>query len=334
MRLIPLFLLMTLVGAAEDPHSDLAARAAAALRTETLTIRGRGDWFFTPQELAHYGSAAGYWNAAPTDPKAASPLEVIAAFKDNLATVGVELILVPVPGKLALHPEELDPPLAAPTGPRLDSEERAFYDALEKRGVTVVDLTPVFAQLKAAGIAPYCRQDSHYSPAGQQAAAAAVAAVITAKPWCGELPKEKVETRAETVEVNGDLALLAGEPLPPREKLTVRQVLVAGAFADDATLAERRRASPLVLIGDSHCLVYGDRTDLLADHANFANQLTAETGLLVDTAANRGSGINAPRLELLRRKDRMAGKKCVVWLFTGRLFTQATETWKVLNIIR
>lgn len=333
---LPTALLLTVAAclpAEEAFRADLAARAAAAAAAQTLAIRGQADWFFVPQELAHYGAPTGWGSAVPADPKQTSPLEAIAACKDNLATAGVELILVPVPGKAVLHPEALAPPLAPPAG-RLDAEERAFYDALQQRGVTVVDLTPEYARLKAAGSDPFCRQDSHFSPAGQQAAAAAVAALIKARPWYAALPKVQVATANVEVSVNGDLALLAGEPLPAKERLTVRQVTVGGTFADDAALADQRRAAPLVLIGDSHCLVYGNAADLLADHAAFGPQLTAETALPVDVVANRGSGLNAPRLELLRRKDRMAGKACVVWLFTARLFTQTTEGWRTLNIIR
>jgi len=335
MRLIlTMAILAATFTAADEVRSDLAARAASAAKSEALTVRGRADWFFVAQELTHYGTAPGWWSAAPADVKASSPLEAIASCKDNLASVGVELILVPVPGKVVLHPGELAPPLTTSADGRIDAEERAFYAALEKRGVTVVDPTAVFARLQAVGTAPFCRQDSHYSPAGQQAVAAAVAALIKGRPWYATLPKVPVETVTTSVLVNGDLALLAGDPLPAKEQFTVRQVKVGAAFADDDALAASRRAAPLLLIGDSHCLVYGDATDLLADHAAFGPQLTAETALFVDVVANRGSGLNAPRLELIRRKDRLAGKKCLVWLFTARLFTQTTETWKVLNIIR
>lgn len=323
---LSLVITAAIANAADPLATELASRAAVSAQA----LRGQADWFFVTKELAHYGSPAGWATAVPATPKASSPLDVIAACRDNLASAGIELVLVPVPGKVVLHAHQLLPPVAVPQG-RLDSAERAFYDALEQRGVTVVDLTPIFAHLKDE---PFCHQDSHYSPAGQQAAAAAVATLIKGRPWYAAQPKLKTSTFSATVAVTGDLAQLAGEPLPAKEQLVVRQVKIGEVFADDETLAAQRRASPIVLMGDSHCLVYGSGGDLLADHAAFGSQLTAETGLPVDVVANRGSGLNAPRIELIRRKDRLAGKTIVVWLFTARLFTQTTESWKVLDLIR
>ncbi len=324
---IQLVALASLAHSVEPIQADLASRATAA---QGSALRGLGDWFFVTREIAHYGSAPGWATAVADGPKASSPLDAIAACRDNLASAGIELVLVPVPGKVVLHAHQLLPPLAA-SPERLDRAERAFYDSLEQRGVTVIDLTPVFAQLKDE---PFCHQDSHYSPAGQQAAAAAVATLIKSRPWYAAQPTQQVTTGNATVAVTGDLAQLAGEPLPAKEQLVVRQVRIGEVFADDESLATQRRASPIVLMGDSHCLVYGSGGDLLADHASFASQLTAETGLHVDVVANRGSGLNAPRIELIRRKDRLAGKTIVVWLFTARLFTQTTESWKVLDLIR
>ncbi|MCE9591434.1 MAG: hypothetical protein K8S99_13015 [Planctomycetes bacterium] len=314
-------------------RAELAARAAELEKQQAAVTRGQDDWLFLPHELAHYGCETDFWTVKPPNPKQVNPMDAIVAFKDNLAMAGVELILVPVPGKVVIYSERLVPPLAAPSGTRLDAMERRFYDALAARGVTVVDMTPEFMELKAKGVAPFCRQDSHYSPAGQQAVARTIAALIRGRPWYAGAAKVTVGTSDLGVEVTGDLALLAKADVP-KERLTVRQVKVGGAFINDPELDGPRRASPLVLIGDSHCLVYGDRVDLLADNADLGAQLTAETALLVDVVANKGSGVNAPRITLLNRKDKMAGKRCVVWVFSARSFTRAVENWRTINVVR
>lgn len=318
----------------EGIRKDLASRYAELQRGQITVVRGRDGWFFLPHELAHYGSLEAFWATPPTsNAKQVNPMDAIVAFKDNLAAAGVELVLVPVPGKVVLHPEQLDPPLSLPDGVRLDQLERRFYDEIESRGVTVLDLTPAFATLKAAGTAPFCRQDSHYSPAGQRAVAQAVAALVRSRGWYADTQKVDIKTIDTAVDVNGDLVRLA-QVETPTEHLVVRQVLIDGDFADAPRHEAMRRASPLVLIGDSHCLVYGDRAELLADHADLSLQITAETSLPVDVVANKGSGINAPRISLLSRKDNLAGKRCVVWVFSARSFTRALENWRVIKVVR
>ena len=66
----------------------------------------------------------------------------------------------------------------------------------------------------------------------------------------------------------------------------------------------------------------------LADQARARNWAFA-----VDVVGVRGSGATPARINLLRRKDNMAGKKLVIWCFSAREFTEATGGWRLVPVI-
>ena len=111
---------------------------------------------------------------------------------------------------------------------------------------------------------------------------------------------------------------------PGPEKITVQTVSeksTGAAIEPDAN-------SPLLLLGDSHTLIYHD---FLAERAGLLDQLALELGFAPDLIGTRGSGATPVRLNLYRRSLKDAGylakKKVVVWCFAAREFTEATEGW-------
>ncbi|MEP6955403.1 MAG: hypothetical protein ABI883_01150, partial [Chthoniobacterales bacterium] len=86
--------------------------------------------------------------------------------------------------------------------------------------------------------------------------------------------------------------------------------------------------SPLLVLGDSHTLVFHD---FLAERAGLVDQLAEELGFAPDLIGTRGSGATAVRISLYRktRSDPgyLARKKVVVWCFAAREFTEADQGW-------
>jgi hypothetical protein len=330
----------TLVAATTAPAPDLTPlRTALTQQVTALTqanvgaVQGLDGWYFLRQDLAAYRLAQFGQNApATTQPHNANdPLTVLVDFQQQLAKVNITLIVVPVPGKVVLYPDQLQPPLPAlPVGVRMDAAYVQFYNQLAQSGVTVVDLYPEFARLRTAGIAPYCRQDSHWSPAAVETTAQTLADLIKAQPWYAAAPKVKTTTDQVAVTASGDLVTML-KATTPAECFTVRQVQIAERFADADDPASPQ--SPIILMGDSHCLVFGHE-DLLAQHAGLASQLAVTTGIMPDVVAIMGGGINAPRITLARRKDNLAGKKCVIWVFAAHQLHESAEGWKKIPVIR
>src|SRR5882724_10514254 len=130
----------------------------------------------------------------------------------------------------------------------------------------------------------------------------------------------------------GDLGTLLGRDghkLPP-EKIAVQSVSETGTGA----AVQEDPGSPLLLLGDSHTLVYHDR-DFLPVRAGLVDQLALHLGFAPDLIGTSGSGATPVRINLywstVKDPAYLAKKKMVVWCFAAREFTEATEGWaKVL----
>jgi alginate O-acetyltransferase complex protein AlgJ len=183
--------------------------------------------------------------------------------------------------------------------------------------------------LRKAGAESHCKQDSHWSPAATKLAAQSIARAIKGQPWY-VAPKRKIERTEEAIEVQGDLAQLLKDNREPREKLTIERIRLDGNPVMD------HRDSPIILMGDSHTIVYHEPINggIAANDAGLLDHLAAELGIAPDMTGVLGSGANASRITLARRKDNLAGKKCVIWCFAARELTESAQGWLKIPVVR
>lgn len=317
-------------------------KAVAAEKQERSVVTGERGWLFFAPELQSL-SIGPFWgnNAAKVSrsakPEYADPLAAIVDFHEQLQKAGIELLLVPVPAKAAVDPNRLDASIAkgAAGGRRFDPYQRQFYDLLEERGVEILDLLPLF--VKASGDnrpAMYCQTDTHWSGAAVAVAAEAIAERVRKQPWWTALTaseKPDYSTQERAVEISGDLARMLNESQPPSETL---KLIVVGTPGDDSfTPIAPDRQSPILLMGDSHTLVFHDPA-LFATGAGLPDHLALQFGMPVDLIGVRGSGATTTRIELLRRRDNMKGKKLVIWCFSFREFTESFTGWRKVPVLR
>ncbi|HXV64946.1 MAG TPA: hypothetical protein VEK15_29885, partial [Vicinamibacteria bacterium] len=94
-------------------------------------------------------------------------------------------------------------------------------------------------------------------------------------------------------------------------------------------------ASPIVLVGDSHDLVFHGGEDMHAKGSGLVDQLAYELGVPLDLVAVRGSGATPARVNLLRRAQRdpdyWTRKRLLIWCFAAREFTEA-DGWGLVPI--
>ena len=316
-------------------HGECARLAAEAEREGNHTILGRDGWMYFAPELRHLGSGR-FWGQAAArvsraaKPEFADPLPAIVDFHDQLKRAGVELLVVPVPPKAVIYPEHIFPAgMVTESEPRIDMLHQRFYEELRSHGVNVLDLVPVFLEAKA-GKTLYCRQDTHWSGAACIEAARVLKEVIAAEPWYASLTRRKYAAVHGEIEISGDLRSTMSGEAPAKEKVAIRYI--QAAEAGDAEPVAPDPASPVVLLGDSHNLVFHAGGDMHAAGAGLADQLAFELGLPVDLIAVRGSGATPARVNMLRRARNpsyLAGKKIVVWCFSAREFTESTGWMKV-----
>lgn len=316
-----------------------AARSAAASEAETITVVGRDGWLFLGPGLRHLSVAEPFWGASAAKvsraarPEYADPLPAIVDFKTQLDALGIDLLVVPVPDKAVIYPDALDASIR-PGRPRLDAVNASFYAVLRDKNVAVLDLTPAFLAEREASPPPgqplYCRTDTHWSPRACVLTAELIAKVAAGRPWLADVKKTAFVREPRTIEITGDLARALPETADrPSETLTLRVIAAPGPAATRPVADDRD--SPVLLLGDSHCLVFHVGGDMHAESAGLADQLTAELGFAVDVLGVRGSAATAARASLYRRAQAdpqyLARKKLIIWCFAAREFTEA-QGWR------
>ena len=335
--------------AGEEPAAAFAAFCAKrAGEVKIMTVPGRDGWLFLRGELRHL-SVGPFWGEAAAQSSQAAredckdPLPAVVDFKEQLEKLGIELVLVIVPPKATVYPDMLGADVKVEAGqvpPRLDGQLQAFAAALKEKGVKTVDLWPELAAGRSAPDAPmYCRTDTHWSGAACARAAKLVAAELAGRDWLKDRKTEKFETEEREVPVRGDLVeALPEKERPGPEKLKLRFVGRRAAAGGVLQPVLPDRASPVLLLADSHGLVFHIGEDLFAKGAGLADQLAFELGFPVEVMATRGSASTKVRVDLYQRgkaDDKwLAGKKAVVWCFTARELTESLDGWRKVPVVK
>jgi alginate O-acetyltransferase complex protein AlgJ len=330
-------------GQAQDAASFAAAAKAAGEKTPpagAIGLKGTADgWFFLQSELQHVGKGE-FWKQAWAEVAAAKadPRPVIEAYHKALAEAGVKLILVPVPPKAVIYPEKLSAKVKMAGA--LPAEDATFsiaefYAPLKAAGVEVIDLEPVLKAERKKNPAEklYCEQDSHPSPYTCEVIARSIYDRIKDEPWVAAAKASGMEfgtTQPTKEEVTGDLA--AGYD-PPKESLVVRFAGKADGKGGIEKVEPNAKASPVIVVGDSHTLIFSEGGDMLLSGAGMTDHLQSLLGFPVYRQANKGSGVDAARGQLARTAAQTPGfygnKKIVIWCVGARTFTVERQ-WRVI----
>ena len=344
-----LFLLagLAVAGTGPDPLETFrqlcATRARQAREAGTIAVMGREEWLFFGPELRHL-SVGRFWVEAAAEvskarrPENADPLTAILDFQRQLDKAGIELLFVPVPPKAVVYPDRLAEATSFEIPPpALFPQYGAFYRLLRKEGVEVLDLTPEFLADRRQQEDPlYCRHDTHWSGRACVLAARRIAAILRERAWCEEIPQRPFAHEWRTIEIAGDLWRSLGEESLPKERLRLRFV---GARTDAGLEPiPPDPSSPVLLLGDSHTLVFHAGGDMHARGAGLIDQLAVELGWAVDLLGVRGSGSTSARISLYRRfrgdPDYLAAKKLVIWCLNAREFTESVDGWRRVPVVR
>jgi alginate O-acetyltransferase complex protein AlgJ len=322
---------------------QFGALARSAEQKGSIAVPGKEGWLFFGPEL-RFVSAGRFWGEAAakvskaTRPEFADPLPAIVDFHVQLKKMGIELLLVPVPSKSVIYPDFLSDLTAISREnppPRIDAESQAFFQVLAKAGIGVLDLTSFFLanRFHREG-ALFCRQDTHWSGNGTVLAARKMREEIEGRPWLKAIPKTVYRSAWKSLTIAGDLWKSLGEKSPSQETISVRQVGAGSAGAFKPVAPDQK--SPVILVGDSHNLVFHAGDDMHTREAGLPDQLALELGFPVDLAGVRGSGATPARVNLLRRAQKDSGywkkKKLVIWCFASREFTQS-DGWKKVPLL-
>lgn len=307
---------------AQDPAKAAAFAAAAEKRLVLDKPNIQGDdanWLFLVRELRQV-SLGDFWKKdwATVATNKTDPTPHLVDFHNRLKAKGIDLIFVPVPAKAVIYPEKLDKTFAAGQAPSL----KPYVEQLRAAGMTVVDLEEAFLAKRAAGPEKlYCEQDAHFTPLACEIAARLIKKELETKPWFAGVPKVAY-TRGEPqkLQITGDQVKGSQwQGTMPPETLDVRYVTGPAATEGE---------SPVLLLGDSHTLVFHEGADMHCREAGVLDQLQAETGFGIDLLGVRGSGMMQALRQLAykaMKPEYLAPKKAIVWTFSSREFTQSSD---------
>ena len=301
------------------------------------TLMGRDGWlYYGPaiNAVTGYGPLKPEPDTVAKDPNRepwGSPLPAIVRFNQQLEEHGVELILVPIPVKPMIYPEHLTGRTSE--GPISHPDAGRFFSQLEKAGVKVLDLSEAWfeGKEKADDGQVFLRQDTHWTGDYVKVAAGQVADFLESRPWFAALERDTDRFQVgepERVAAPGDLLdnlELPASMAASREESTM---LSPVRNADGSAMSIYDVESPLVLLGDSFTNIFHQEDMKWGTESGFAQHLSRELGLSLDTIAQNGQASTGVRKTLATRPGAvhyLKQKKAVIWAIAARdLFLSET----------
>jgi alginate O-acetyltransferase complex protein AlgJ len=287
-----------------------------------------GPGFLDPATLARRASGGNEYTAAPQpDPRPAIP-----EFQERLAQAGVRLILMPTPAKSMVEPEQVSTRYRDWPDVVQNPSYARFQAEMDAAGVLVFDPAPILLERKRrTGQPQFLTTDTHWTPDAMQVVAEHLSRFIEKYVPMPARPALAYRSHSMTVRNLGDIAVMMQLPsrqdLFPRQEVTIRQVL-----QPDGSPWQSSPDADVMLLGDSYTNIYSMPGMNWGEAAGLAEQLSFTMGRAVDRIAQNDAGAHATRqalaLELARGRDRLAGKRVLIWQFAIREL--AVGDWKRL----
>ena len=308
-----------------DTYSSLVKEAGDA-----TVIKGTDDWLFLVNELEHLAHGP-FWGEH-VESTSQDPLYSIVDLNTKLKELGIDLILAPAPPRAVIYADRLFSYVPVHDGipMRMDPDLQTFYAELRKQGVTVVDVTDAMlaARKDDATLGPVsCEQDSHWSPRGQQILAEAIRKEIGDQAWIRP-HKSLFRQDPEELTYTGDLVSLMSGMEGHRSSTRITRV------TEDGEIVKPDPTSPVILLADSHGLIFSAGGDMHTTGAGLGEQLAHELGMPIDIMARKGSGAGVRRdlaKRFIRTPEQAQGRKVLIYCFAARTFT-GPDSWKVVPL--
>lgn len=278
-----------------------------------------GPPFLDPPQMRH---------RARVDRVQPDPVKAIVEFRNQLAARGIDLIAMPVPMKPGIDANKFSA-RADGSAPLHNASFTEFKARLENAGVRVFDPGPSLMRRKN-GAPLYLESDTHWRPETMEFAAENLAALI---PPSTPAPRAPLQLAQKEINGLGDIArmlrLPSSQNLYLPEKVTIHEVLSGN------TVWRPSKDADILLLGDSFSNIFSLDALGWGESAGFAEHLSrALGGRPLDCILRNSDAAYATReilsRDLARGRDRLAGKKLVVWEFAAREL--AFGDWKMIAL--
>jgi len=347
----------------------------AVLRdTGAKAVLGRDRWLFyrpdlrylvEPDRLDKDHPESKWVEPSQSRTQRESVTRAIVRFRDQLKGRSIALVVMPVPGKPSVYPDQVTRRELGQQQ-RFHSPTRELLETLRREGIVTVDLFAAFGQARTEAGARgateplYLAQDTHWTPRGAQLAAQIVANKLS-ELSLAPTPTKEFRTQAVAVTRWGDLLDMMQIPglredFPPQQ-VTCEQVRDPALGLLVPTASDRpgayhypgQKASVLVL-GDSFCRIYQypepqSLGEMPADAATTAKETSGTKRLFpgsagfishfslalkspVDAIVSDGGASTDVRRRLSTNPQILEGKQVVVWEFVERDIALGHEGWE------
>ena len=259
------------------------------------------------------------------------PIKGIVDFRNQLAVRGIDLVVLPVAVKPSMEGEMLavsEANRAEASGALPNPSFNEFKARLEKEKVRVFD--PAVSMMERGKRAPlYLDTDTHWRPETMEFVAQKLADFLQLPAATESTPPSIVE---KEIVARGDIAamlkLTKGDKFYPPEKVTIRQVVTGNG------LWRPTKEADVLLLGDSFSNIFSFEAMGWGESAGFAEHLSFALRRPIDCILRNSDASFATREilsnELSRGRDRLAGKKLVIWEFATRELSFGN--WKLLDL--
>lgn len=327
----------------KDQGKELYEVAAkAANQSDERSLPGHDpDWFFLRNELNHVGKGE-FWNKnwAEVSASGKDPLEIFLSFKKKLDLLGVEFIYVPIPAKVTIYPDKFSNAITAKDGlPAVNDlfQMKPYLDKFKESGINVIDIEPLLKERrKTESFSSYCKTDSHPSPWTCQMIATILSEKINSLDWSTKYRNKSdlsfIKGESETIKVVGDLISNEERESWTSEKLSVTKVYSIKDGKKNQVMPDDE-ASPVIVMGDSHTLIYHEGDDMHTSAAGVVDHLQEKIGFKIFLAASRGSSSQALR-QIYKGKEFWEEKKMLIWISSIREFTEERRWLQLPRIPR
>ncbi len=294
------------------------------------TLVGRDGWLFYLPTVRFLVES--FPPAVDRQPDFQDPFAAVIDFHGQLADRGIQLLVVPVPGKASIYPERVSS-RADPGKIAESSHTLKFISRLNDAGIATINLFEAFHReprrdRSTKGGHHYLFQDTHWTPEGAELAARVVAERVLKEGWVTAGSKKYVPEPVPVARRSDILRMARSASI---ERLfRPQEVICHQVFeSDTGNLYQDDPDSPLLVLGDSFLRIY--QTDD-PKAAGFLAHLARNLKRPVASIVNDGGASTLVRQQLRRNPDLLEGKKLVVWEFVERDLRFGTEGWKNIAI--
>ena len=296
-------------------------------RPDVDSVTGPG--FLTRQQQDKRVRTAVEWE----DPPWPDPVRALLDFRDRLSERGIKLLVVPTPVKPELAGAMLSSRL---TGKGLvqNPSYQLFVDRLGAAGLWVADVAGWLEEYQQqTKTAAYLSTDTHWTPAAMRWVCRKLSAELNGRVSWSRSDYVLSSTESRSIANQGDIAAMLDLPeaWKPYQQQTVTIERVVGS---DGSMWKADMNAELLVLGDSFSNIYSLDAMGWGDSAGFVEQLSHALQQPVDRIVRNDQGASATRRllsrELARGRDRLAGKKVVLYQFANREL--AFGDWRIFPL--